>query len=356
MTRVAFLLSFLSLIGACEATVGSRTRTDGGGSVPGVDGSTSRDGGGFTLRDSGPGSCAPLSARAETAFAPVDIVWIIDNSGSMSEEASLIQQNLNQFATTIEGAGLDVHVVLITAAGFAEVPAPLGTDPSRFLRVEQDVQSHNAFERLIETFPMWSPFLRRTSALNFVVTTDDTSNMSADDFNMQLLGLIGRSYRFHAIASPPGSSMGTFPPTGCRGPHGDARGDGVEYWDISRRTGGTQHSICEPDWSGLFRDLSTAIAVPLALPCTFQIPEPPSCEVFDPGQVNVDYINGSTGALMTFPYTGGESSCTGDGWYYDADDPANASNVVLCPTSCTRVENDEGGRIDVAFGCDTLLI
>ena len=348
----------------CDAGPGTLSRRDGGStSTYDGGGSTTTDGGGSTttdagyvLRDGGSSGCSAVAARAETAYAPVDVVWILDNSGSMSEDAALVQNNLNSFASTIEGAGIDVHVVLITAAGFAEVPAPLGTDPNRFLRVNADVQSHNSFQRLLDTYSEWGSFLRPASTLNFIVTTDDSSDMDADDFRSQMLSTIRRDYRFHAIASPPGSGGGTFPGFGCSGDYGDAQGNGDEYWDVAHATGGTTHSICENDWSTLFADLSRAIAVQLAIPCTYQIPEPPSGEVFDPNKVNVEYTNGSTGAVQTIPYTGSGGACSSGGWYFDADDPAEANNVVLCPSTCATVEADTAGAVDVAFGCATILI
>ena len=302
-------------------------------------------------------TCSSVSVRAESAIAPVDIVWVIDNSGSMRDEATLVQANLNDFATAINAVGLDVRVVVITAPGFVEVPPPLGSDPSRFLRVNQDVQSSNSFDRLLDTLPMYQDFLRRNSALHFVVVSDDESAMDFNTFRTSMQGMIGRSFRFHAVVSEPGAThmFGGFTMNGCTGPHGDAADNGEEYWMLASSTGGRALSICTPDWTALFDDLTRAISQPQSLPCAYDIPAPPVGEEFDPNRVNVEYTPGGGGAPETIPNVGTLDRCTGDGWYYTGD-AANPTGVELCPSSCARIEVDVEGRVDVAFGCATLLI
>lgn len=361
MIRWTSLLVFLCL--ACSPD--GQVRRDGGpgggtDSGPGFDGGPAFDAGPFDAGpriDTGSSTCSAVSVQAQSSIAPVDIVWVIDNSGSMSEEATLIQQNINNFATAINSVGLDVHVVVITAPGFVEVPAPLGTDTERFLRVGQDVQSSNSFQRLLDTLPMYQSFLRRNSALHFVVVSDDESNMGFNEFLGSMQGMIGRSFRFHAVVSEPGAthSFGGFNMNGCTGPHGDAADNGDEYWMLAQRTGGVAQSICTADWSALFNSLTTAISQPQALPCSYEIPPPPAGEEFDPNRVNVEYTPGGGGAPQTIPNVGTLDRCTGDGWYYSGD-PAAPDGVELCPSTCSRIEVDTTGRVDVAFGCATLLI
>lgn len=353
-------LSTLLALLACDPGGGSGDRTgpardlgpttmDDGGPRPTVDGGPRPD---YGLTE-----CAATSVEASEAIAPVDIVWVIDNSGSMSEEASLVQSNINDFAAAISGAGLDVHVVLITAPGFVNVPPPLGTDPSQFLRVEEDVQSSNSFEKLLSTYPRYADFLRVNANLHFIVVTDDESAMSANDFHTAMLGNLGKSFRLHAIASPPGSThsmFGGFVLDGCAGPHGEAADNGDTYWEEASRTGGLQLSICAEDWSRLFDDLTTRIAIPEMLPCAYDIPEAPPGETFDPGRVNVEYTPGGGGAPELIPNVRTIDGCSGEGWYYD--DPDDPTSVQLCPFTCRRLEEDAAGKVDVAFGCMTVII
>lgn len=355
-----FSLSFSLLLLACDPETGGRPRRDvgpgGADSGPGIDVGPRPDIG--PRPDTGGMECSAISVMAESTLAPVDIVWVIDNSGSMSEEADLIQARLNDFADSINAAGLDVHVVLITRAGFVEVPPPLGTDASRFLRVDEDVQSSNSLEKLLSTYDRWEGFVRRSATLHFVIVTDDESDLAAASFRTQMQELTLRTFRSHVIVSPPGSrhmAGGFFEMDGCAGPHGEAADNGDIYWELASSTGGLQLSICDEDWTRLFTQLNMAIAVPRTLPCVFEIPEPPAGEEFDPLRVNVEYTMGG-GGTETIPNVGTFDRCTMDGWYYEGEDAMTPERIVLCPNTCRRLESDVEGRVDIALGCATLLI
>ncbi|MEM7607410.1 MAG: hypothetical protein AAF411_18820 [Myxococcota bacterium] len=349
----------LSVLLACSPGGDRPIRDGGGGGDPDLGGGAEVGPRPDIGRADSPLECSGTTATAESAFAPVDIVWVIDNSGSMREEADLVQRNINNFAAAVEGVGLDLHVVVITSGAFITVPPPLGADPERFLRVPQDVQSSNSLERLLGTLPMYEDFLRRRAALHFDVVTDDESAMPAEGFLSTMQGNLGRSFRFHSIASPPGSthSFGPFGMMdGCEGPNGEAADNGEIYWRLSELTGGLRLSICSEDWTLLFNDLTRAISVPQSLPCSYTIPPPPAGEAFDRNLVNVEYTPGTGGATQLIPGAGTFENCTGEGWYYDGGTEEAPARVELCPASCGRVEGDADGRIDITFGCETILI
>lgn len=356
-----FLCALALLVAACSPSGGGRP----GGRDSGGGGGVDSGGGGFDagprpdvmIPDTGGTMCVAESFSAEETIAPVDIVWIIDNSGSMREEASLIQEQMNSFVSTISAAGLDVHVVVITSPGFVTVPPPLGMDPTQFLQVDENVQSSDGLVKLVSTFDRYNSFLRRTATLHFIAVTDDESSMGSSDFMSQMTTLLGRTFRFHSIVSPPGSTHSTigFTMDGCSGPRGEAADNGEEYWRVSGMTGGRQLSICTPDWTPLFSELSTAIAIPMSLPCVYNLPPPPAGEELDPLKVNINYTPGGGGAQETIPNVGTFDRCTGEGWYYEGD-PLDPERIVLCPNTCRRLELDTSGRVDVAVGCATLLI
>src|SRR5436190_2117535 len=58
--------------------------------------------------------CAAEAVTAAEAVRPVDILWVIDNSGSMDAEEQRVQDNMNTFAATIGNSGVDYHVIVIT--------------------------------------------------------------------------------------------------------------------------------------------------------------------------------------------------------------------------------------------------
>lgn len=86
-----------------------------------------------------------------------------------------------------------------------------------------------------------------------------------------------------------------------------------------------------------------------SLPCQYAMP---SGENADPNEVNVDHTpNGGT--TQTIGQVSGADACAGveAGWYYD--DPASPTTIILCPETCSDIQGDEGGRIDVVLGCAT---
>ena len=309
--------------------------------------------------DAGLMACEATSVMTGNQIQPVDIVWVIDNSGSMDGERDIIQSNLESFARTVGAAGVDWHVVLITNAGFVTVPPSLAADTERFRYVPDDVQSNEPLMAAITNFSSYEDFLRPEAVLHFVFVTDDESDLAAPDFRTMMRGLTRQSFRAHVIASPPGSTHCTgFCLDGCTGPNGDAAANGDRYFEIAMLTGGSSYSICTADWSALFRDLTRAIAVARPLPCRYAIPEPPDGMSFDPGLVNVDLTTGD-GTRTRLPYVGlpdGSVACPADGrgWYYD--DPADPRTVILCNGICDAIEGDTAAQMDIAFGCATVLI
>ena len=171
-------------------------------------------------------------------------------------------------------------------------------------------------------------------------------------------GLLGHEFTFHAIVSPPGSSRPLpvclpFVPCvedGCTGPNGDAAENGDQYWSLAADTGGRQFSICTPDWSALFTDLIASIAVPTPLPCRYGLPAPPDGMTLDRNKVNVVYTPSGGGAETVLPYVDSIGGCSGQGWYYEGD------SIVVCPASCGVLEADAAGRVEIALGCETIII
>lgn len=354
---------FLALaVGCAPSSLGPR-RDGGGGPPPGGDagpgGGTMDAGGGPPPPppgDAGFEECSAETTMARTTFRPVDVIWVIDRSGSMRGEADAVQANINRFVMDIEAAMIDVHVVMISAMEFVNVPGPLGMDPSRFLYVEEDVQSHDGLSALVGRFDAYRDFLRPEATTHFVAVTDDESDMSASTFQSQMSSLLGHPYTLHAIVSPPGSTH-CEPPglcflrvDGCEGPDDEAADNGDEYWSVATATGGQMLSICTTDWSGLFSTLTAAIAVRSELPCRYILPPPPDGMSLDRMRVNVVYTP-SGGGEQYIPYVENFSNCgAGGGWYYEDDD------IVVCPATCTTLTADSGGTVEIALGCATVLI
>jgi len=91
------------------------------------------------------------------------------------------------------------------------------------------------------------------------------------------------------------------------------------------------------------------------LGCQYQIPLPASGAP-NYQEVNVVFTPGGGGMSRTFPYVMNQASCpaNGDGWYYD--DPANPTQIVLCGATCTEVQADTAGEVEITLGCSTVIL
>lgn len=86
-----------------------------------------------------------------------------------------------------------------------------------------------------------------------------------------------------------------------------------------------------------------------ALACEYNIPAPPGDDPLEFDKVAVKHVVGGADD-KEIPRADDLADCgSSAGWYYD--DPQNPTKILLCPASCTDVQLDALGRVDVHFGC-----
>jgi hypothetical protein len=131
-------------------------------------------------------ACAGTDVAADFEALPSDIIFVVDQSGSMNQETAYVQTKLNDFAAQISVSNVDYHVIMIaTPSGNNPicVPAPLGGpscgNNTRFRLVDQRVDSHDGPELALARFADYSDFLRPNATKHFVFITDDNSAMGA---------------------------------------------------------------------------------------------------------------------------------------------------------------------------------
>ncbi|EYF01108.1 VWA domain-containing protein [Chondromyces apiculatus] len=352
-----------------SGTTGTGGSGAAGGGEPGLGGGTfaAGTGGGGTG-----GSCAAVSSEAETEVQPADIIIAVDTSGSMDEEAAEVQANLNNFAALIIAANIDVHVILIADTTVC-IPAPLGAGACPgadenlpvYRHVNQVVNSTDALQLILSTYPQWRDSLRPNATKTLAVVSDDNSDLSAASFTSQLLALdppTFQGFKFDAIVAyenPQSCIFGCFGGTTtpcCPGPAPIcdplAAAEGTVYKQLVQQTGGVSGNLCVQDFDPVFASMATSVVTTSNISCEYAIPANPD-GAFDPTKVNVEFTSGG-GTTQTIGNVSGASTCTSQvgGWYYD--DPQNPTKINLCPGTCTAVQGDTNGRVDVLFGCDTI--
>lgn len=302
-------------------------------------------------------ACAAVEQAAEALpSTAADIIWIVDNSGSMTFEARFVQDNLNVFSQLISNGGVDARVVLIsqTSTGTAGtgngmcIRPPLGsgscpedTSYPRLFHVPEVVNSNDELDKIIATYPKWRGVLRPGVAKTFVVVTDDNSYSQATTFTTWVNSQAAFQnvlWRFSGIFCTVAGGK-------------DCAALGAVYNDLVKTTGGVSGDLSKQDFAPVFQQLASSVvkdAVPVD--CQWTIPTPSGGGTLDPEAVNVRFTQ-SDGTTETLDGVVDDKQCDDvhGGWYYD--DPDHPTRVVACESSCRVMQSDHRARVEVLFGC-----
>jgi hypothetical protein len=316
---------------------------------------TFNTGGTSTTPPGADGSCTGISEASEPQVQPVDVIVAVDTSGSMDLEAQWTQNAMPSLAQTIAGSGIDTNVVMISSCDIT-VPPPLGsgspcpddTLAPKYLHLPVGIGSNDALQKFIETYPQWQPMLRPNSKKQFLVVTDDDSDMSAQDFINAINALDPVYFRpdnwvFHgvfAFADPYAFGSPCFFPI--------AAARGSVYFDLTIATLGFGGDLCTQQFDPIFAQLAQSVITSAELSCEWAIPPPENGEI-DPELVNVIFT-GQAGA-KPLGYVPGPEACAGavDAWYYDNNEAP--TRVFACPTTCTELKSAGALSIEIQFGC-----
>jgi hypothetical protein len=360
------LLATALLIGALASCTVSSGKDNGGGDTD-VDTGSDTDVGTDTSSDTDTGfeECSEMSVTANNSLTPVDVVFAVDNSGSMNDEAGWVQEHMNAFSQQIVDSGVDAHIVLISSPTNMStngicIDAPLGsgmcpddTNLPNYLHVPWPVSSVDALYKIEESYEVWwEDMLREDSARHLVVVSDDNSSLPALDFidMMAELDAPFEEFHSHAIACPMDSmtACSMDPPHACCG---IAASMGTVYLELASLTEGIFADLCSQDFGPVFDELAEVIAdVPIA--CEWIIPDPPEGEVFDPDEVNVDFID-SEDVVHTIGHVDLPEQCddVSQAWYYN--DLVEPTSIRVCPQTCFWIQSDPDATIVIKFGCQT---
>lgn len=213
------------------------------------------------------------------------MVWLIDNSGSMTEEAAQVRANFQNFLTTLSQR-TDIRLALISATaeeGSTGVTLPQSLIAAGHIQIGAAVDSTNELILAAaatcaagESEGLSSPrvcgqnlgedlffdvgaidavkgrlqsFFRPDASRVYVIVTDDNAE-GVDQSNF--LSLV-RPYE--GIAPPVVFAFrGTVSQGAC-----DISARGVAYEALAQATGGAVFDICDPDWRSNFSRLTSEV-------------------------------------------------------------------------------------------------
>ncbi len=272
---------------------------------------------------------------------PVDVLFSIDYSGSMSTEISALGNKFQTFITSFQNLGLDYQIAVITAdpscatfQGTEKIITPQSADPvAAFLNATSGSGCGGEAAFGASKNALTSPlidnenkgFLRADATLAVVALSDEPeqSGQSANQYVNWLASLKGgdaSKVSFSGIVGPDGT--GIFPV--CRGEVERA----PEYHKAIRQSGGVWGNICNLDLVPFLTHLSYVAA---GLNFSFELANVPSSS--SPSAITVT-IDG-----VVIPYG------RVNGWVFDED----TNSVELFGTAIP----EPGASIVVAYPYDS---
>jgi len=377
LAKTALATLFVGMMGAaCSAATDNGVESSGSGaggpgsgngSGSGTGGTNLSVGAGGSASNGAGGACQAVSETAQPVFEDADIIFAVDTSGSMGDENEFVKNNLNAFSQQIITSGIDARVVMLAERPL-QIPIPCGgpipcppgicidpplgsgncpadDNPPAYHHPDSDIGSTDALTQLVDLYPSYGNVLRADTNKYIVIISDDNAQAPSIDDATTFLNTF--------TALDPAKLAGvTVHAIYCFNGNGDCVQKGQAYEDLVNLTGGIHGNLALQDFKPIFDQMANNVIANGQLPCEFNIPEPPMGETLDPNRVNVVFTdgNGNETDILQVP---NQASCgaANGGWYYDI--PSAPTKVLLCPASCTVVQGDDMGKVDVLFGCAT---
>jgi hypothetical protein len=366
-----------------------------GGTIPTPTGGTMNEG----------GACAEAQSQATLVKEPVDIIVVLDNSGSMDEELDAVERNINDnFARILTDGDVDYRMILISRhrkearnpanpgaedtsvcieaplSGLAACPSPNPVFSERFYQYFTKIESNDSFDVTLDTYaapfavgfedradqaPLgWSAWLRPGAKKVFLEMTDDNEDTPVATFLAGLTTLAPEHFGtnpaapnlvFHSIigvaekTTPTEPYLPNEPVETDRCP--SVTTEGRVYQELSILTGGLRFPICGFDaYDVVFRRIAEDVVTRVLIACDFAIPPPPAGKDLELDKVAVNYTAGDGSGEERFLQAQTPTDCGPDAFYIEA------GRIVLCPEACAIVQADGMARVDVEFTCESTII
>jgi hypothetical protein len=331
-------------------TSSSSTGTSSGSGGSGGTGGLEFDGGAGGSEDSG----ACVTTSAESHRVPLDIIFLIDRSGSMSgPKWNGTKTALTTFVNDPASAGLGAGLVYFPAQkpdecnpqNYALLDVPIGVLPANAFALTNSIP-FDALGSDTPTYPALKGALSEATAYQeahpthkviVVLATDgDPNGCNLNDIDqIAALATSARNYngvRTYVIGVA-GSTIANLDKIA-------AAGGTTAAYDVTQDIN---------EFAAKIAEIRTE-----ALGCDFELPPPPNGQALDPDRVNFTYMPKGMGSPKIVPRADDLADC-GDlpGWYYDSN--SGPTKIILCPASCATVKADDAAKVTVLFGCNSVI-
>jgi len=229
----------------------------------------------------------------------LDVLWVIDNSGSMNVVQSSIASHIDDFMTVFLAASPDYHMAFITTdSGAFEGGQYLDTTTASPELVASSIVSGigthgSAHEKGIQFAEQSTlntiyagpggDFFREDATLVIIFVSDEPDHSDG--------GWAAYTHHFDTLKDSdkflPVAIVGDSP-SGCTGTFGSYTRTipyGSGYYDFIDYYGGQFYSICESDWGIQMEDLADTVSTKRAFPLSESNPVEDTIEVYINGQL-----------------------------------------------------------------------
>lgn len=214
--------------------------------------------------------------------SPLDMVWVIDNSGSMTDNIAQVRRNFDAFMASL-ATRIDVKIILISksqgslglqlpasavAQGGVQIDFNVGSnDPAlvaaamscpvvsgggsaTFCGVQTQLDSYSASEAKTVSGRAMQAFRPGAARAYVFVTDDESEDMTGQDFMRAVTasaqGVAPKVFSFRGITENTGAKC-------------DISAVGMQYAFMEQQSQGAAFDICMPDWSPAFAKLAETI-------------------------------------------------------------------------------------------------
>lgn len=238
----------------------------------------------------------------------LDVLWVIDDSGSMNRFQTNLSSNIGLFVATFMATGADYHMSVITTSN--EYASPLITsfdaDPAGTLAsyvmvgvggsgMEKGIQFAKRALSSSSSAGPGSAFFRDDATLVVIYVSDEPDHSDG--------GWASYLTFFDAIKPSgqfiPYGVIGDYP-SGCTATTYGGAQFGAGYWDMIDYYGGDWYSICATDWGVQLQNLANAMSVRRAYELNEKDPIVSTIEVFVNGQATEDWEYDDTSNSIIF--------------------------------------------------------
>lgn len=300
-----------------------------------------------------PEACA--STVVEGKLTPLDLYFMLDTSGSMSgSNITALKTGVTSFAGGAAAAGIFVTGQRFPIGGYSETCA-------------SSAYGSPAVPWGVLPYPSFNAWVNGLTATGYTPSVPGLQG-AVDACKARIAAQ--PTHKCVVVFVTDGNPEGNCPPTGssAQTPLGNiaagafaagipvfaigfpglpALGQGIINHVASQGGTGSAFIISGGNIGQQFTAQLQAIQSK-TLGCEYLMPTTTQGTI-DPNKVQVDFVSGG-GNPQTIGKVANAAACgPSGGWYYD--NPANPKLIKLCPSTCTAVQSDPKGKVEINLGC-----